>query len=303
MEFIIPPEYDGSLLREFLRGLPFISGGILTQLKRTENGITVNGEQKTVRYKLSAGDVVRLRLDAPGKTDVEPVDIPLDIIYEDDDMIAVNKPSGMPTHTSHNHHYDTLSNALAYYYRDRDFVFRAVNRLDNPTSGVVLVAKNRPAAYMLADQFFRKQAEKVYCAVCHGFPEPESGTVSKSIRRQAESVIIRSVCDDGDGRACVTDYATEKKAVLRGEKISLIRLLPHTGRTHQIRLHMAYIGVPVVGDDLYGDGYDAGLGRLALHAASLRIKRCSDGNNILLEAPIPKEFTDLFYEQKDNRQT
>ena len=169
MIFNIPPEYEGKLLREFLRGLPGLSGGILTELKKTERGITVNGEHKTVRYVLRTGDVVRLELSETEKTDVEPVDIPIDVIYEDGDMIAVNKPSGMPTHTSHNHHYDTLSNALAYYFKDKNFVFRAVNRLDNPTSGVVLVAKNRPAAYYLADQFYKKETEKTYFAVCHEY--------------------------------------------------------------------------------------------------------------------------------------
>ena len=302
MEFKVPPEYEGRLLREFLRGVPGISGGILTELKRTENGITVNGEQRTVRYVLHSGDTVRIEFAQERKTDAEPVDIPLDIIYEDDDMIAVNKPSGMPTHTSHNHHYDTLSNALAYYYRDKNFVFRAVNRLDNHTSGIVVVAKNRMAAYMLADQFYKKYAQKIYYAVCHGIPEQKHGIIRKNIRRQAESVIIRSVCDDGEGRECVTEYERLKTSIRNGEKISLIKLLPHTGRTHQLRLHMAYIGTPILCDGLYGDGFDAGLHRLALHAGSLVIKRPSDGKNIVLGSPIPKIFESLFdNEIQDNK--
>jgi len=294
MEFIIPPEYEGKLLREFLRGLPGLSGGILTALKKTENSITVGGEHKTVRYVLHAGDVVRLELSETGKTDAEPVDIPIDIIYEDDDMIAVNKPSGMPTHTSHNHHYDTLSNALAYYYRGKNFVFRAVNRLDNPTSGVVLVAKNRPAAYVLADQFYKKQTEKTYFAVCHGIPAQTSGIIKKNIRREAESVIIRTVCGDGEGRVCVTEYEVIKTGAYDGEPICLVKLVPHTGRTHQLRLHTAYLGTPILGDGLYGDGFDAGLGRLALHAAQLKITRLSDGRKITVTAPTPDEFDGLF---------
>lgn len=301
MELKVPPEYDGRLLREFLRSVPGISGGILTELKRTENGITVNGEKKTVRFVLREGDVVSIRFSYDRKTDAEPVDIPLDIIYEDDDMIAVNKPSGMPTHTSHNHHYDTLSNALAYYYKDKSFVFRAANRLDNHTSGVVVVAKNRMAAYMLADQFFKKDAQKVYYAVCHGVPEQARGIIRKNIRREAESVIIRSVCGDDEGRVCVTEYELLKSSVYEGEKISLIKLTPHTGRTHQLRLHMAYNKTPICGDGLYGDGFDAGLRRLALHAGSLVIKRPSDGKNIELKAPVPEIFESLFDdESKDN---
>lgn len=294
MEFKVPPEYEGKLLREFLQSIPGISGGILTELKKTENGITVNGKQRTVRYKLTAGDTVRLDFAEDRKTDAEPVDIPIDIIYEDDDMIAVNKPSGMPTHTSHNHHYDTLSNALAYYYKGKNFVFRAANRLDNHTSGIVVVAKTRMAAYALADQFFKKDAKKVYYAVCHGIPEEKSGIIRKNIRRQAESVIIRSVCDDNEGRVCVTEYERLKKAVYKGEDISLMKLTPHTGRTHQLRLHMAYIGTPISGDGLYGDGFDADLHRLALHAGILVIKRPSDGENIELKAPVPTSFESLF---------
>ena len=294
MEFKVPPEYEGKLLREFLRTVPGISGGILTELKRTENGITVNGEHRTVRFKLREGDVVRLDFAEERNTDAEPVNIPLDIIYEDGDMIAVNKPSGMPTHTSHNHHYDTLSNALAYYYKGKNFVFRAANRLDNHTSGIVVVAKSRMAAYMLADQFYKKDARKIYYAVCHGVPEPENGIIRKNIRRQAESVIIRSVCDGEEGRECVTEYECIRTASYNGEKISFIKLTPHTGRTHQLRLHMAYIGTPILGDGLYGDGFDADLHRLALHAGSLVIKRPSDGKNILLEAPVPEIFERLF---------
>ena len=173
MEFKVPPEDEGKLLREFLRTVPGISGGILTELKRTENGITVNGEHRTVRFKLREGDVVRLDFAEERNTDAEPVNIPLDIIYEDGDMIAVNKPSGMPTHTSHNHHYDTLSNALAYYYKGKNFVFRAANRLDNHTSGIVVVAKSRMAAYMLADQFYKKALKKSITPSATGYRSRE----------------------------------------------------------------------------------------------------------------------------------
>ena len=294
MEFTIPPGYDGKLLRDFLRTVPAVSGGILAELKRTPDGITLNGEHVTVRRVLRAGDVLRLTLSDTEKTDVEPVDLEVDVIYEDDDLIAVNKPSGMPTHTSHNHHYDTLANALAYRYRDRNFVFRAVNRLDNPTSGIVVVAKNRTAAYLLADQFFRFHPEKVYYAVCRGIPEPSEGVIRKNIRREAESVIIRSVCPDGEGRECVTGYKVLRSGAYCGIPISFTELRPLTGRTHQLRVHMAYAGTPIAGDGLYGDGFDAGLGRLALHAGRLTLKRPSDGSELTLSAPVPDGFTELF---------
>lgn len=294
MEFVVPPEYSGKLLRDFLRGIPAVSGGILAELKRTDDGITVNGERRTVRCVLRGGDVVRLNLSETERTDVEPVDIPIGVIYEDDDLIAVDKPSGMPTHTSHNHHYDTLANALAYRYRDRNFVFRAVNRLDNPTSGVVVVARSRTAAYLLADQFFRAHPEKVYYALCSGIPDKKEGIIRKNIRREAESVIIRSVCEDGEGRECVTVYRCLETGVFSGAPVSFLELRPLTGRTHQLRVHMAYAGTPILGDGLYGDGFDAGLGRLALHAGSLTLKHPRTGEALTLKAPLPAPFKRFF---------
>ena len=148
MQFLIPPECEGKILREYLRGLPFISGGILTELKKT-GGITVNGLPVTVRYALRAGDVLQIEYKDAAEGSVKPVRLPLQIVYEDENMTALNKPSGMPTHPSHGHYYDTLANALAYHYKDENYVFRAVNRLDRETSGVVLTAKNRLAAYAL----------------------------------------------------------------------------------------------------------------------------------------------------------
>lgn len=296
MEFIIPPEYDGKMLRDFLRSIPTLSGGILTELKRTENGITVNGVQRTVRFTVKTGDKIDLNVKETENTDAEPVCIPIDVLYEDTDMIAVNKPSGMPTHTSHNHHYDTLANALAYYYKNRNFVFRAVNRLDNPTSGVVVVAKNRPAAFYLADQFYKKKTEKVYYALCRGDFRTVSGVIDKNIRREAESVIIRTVCGEGEGRRCVTKYEVLKTVRSGGESVNLVMLMPETGRTHQLRLHMAYNGTPIIGDGLYGDGFDPGIGRLTLHAGILRINRPQDGKNIEIKAPLPECFELSLYE-------
>ncbi|MBQ1846706.1 MAG: RluA family pseudouridine synthase [Clostridia bacterium] len=294
MEFIIPPEYEGKILREYLRSFPFISGGILTELKKT-GGIKVNGQTVTVRRVLRQGDVLDIEYKDAGGSDIEPVDLPLDIIYEDGNMTAVNKPSGMPTHPSHGHYGDTLANALAYHYKDGNFVFRAVNRLDRETSGVVLTAKSRLAAYALSDTMKRGGFHKVYYALCEGIFDPPSGLITENIKRETESIILRTVCRASEGRTAVTEYETLKTFEYRGRVLSYVRLIPKTGRTHQLRVHTAFMRAPICGDGLYGTGSDV-TGFLCLHAAELSFNDPFSGNNITLVAGLPENFERILKE-------
>lgn len=295
MEIIIPPEYDGRMLRDYLRSFPFISGGILTQLKKT-GGIIINGEPVTVRYTLNKGDVLKIEYEETEKSDITPVYMPLDIVYEDENVTAVNKPSGMPTHPSHGHYDDTLANALAYHYKDGNFVFRAVNRLDRCTSGVVLTAKNRFAAFALADAMRRGGFHKVYYALCEGELSPPSGVIRKNIKRENGSIILRTVCGDGEGREAVTEYETLKTLCAGGRTVSFMRLVPKTGRTHQLRVHTAYAGAPISGDGLYGNGDVGVTGSLALHAAELSFKDPMTGKEITLRAKLPEGFERILNE-------
>ena len=296
MRITVPPEHGGRILRDYLRSFPFISGGILTDLKKT-GGITVNGEHVTVRYILREGDVLSVEYTDTEKGDVKPVYMPLEIIYEDENMTAVNKPSGMPTHPSHGHYEDTLANALAYHYKDGNYIFRAVNRLDRCTSGIVLTAKNRLAAYALADTMRRGGFCKTYHAICAGIPEPRAGVISKNIKRAENSIIFRTVCDDTEGRSAVTEYETLKTASYGKADYSLIKLTPKTGRTHQLRVHMAYVGAPVSGDGLYGRDGEGVAGNLALHASQLSFHDPFSGDEIILKAKLPQNWERIF---KDN---
>ncbi|MBR2479000.1 MAG: RluA family pseudouridine synthase [Clostridia bacterium] len=288
MEFIVGDDGNGLLLRSYLKKLK-ISSKQSAHLKRLEGGITVNGAPVTVRYQLKAGDVVGLAIeDAQSGESAEPVELPLSIIYEDDDLVVCNKPPFMPTHPSHGHHYDTLANALAFYYvkQERPFVFRPVNRLDRNTSGVVMVAKHARAASMMYTEMLNRRMEKEYLAVLEG-ELTGAGIVDKSLRRSAESIIVREVCDsDAEGaQSALTEYRT----VYSGNGISLVELSPKTGRTHQLRVHMANLGHPILGDGLYGRDSDV-IDRQALHAYRLTFRRPSDGETVTVEAPLPDDM-------------
>ena len=289
MEFKIPKDGNGILLRTYLKRLSF-SNKLVAHLKTVENGITVNGKHVTVRYVLNEGDILRLAVeDSVPSESVDPVDLPLDIIYEDEDLVVCNKPPFMPTHPSHNHYDDTLANALAFYYSGKPFVFRPVNRLDRNTSGTVLVAKNARAASMLFSEMKKRNIDKTYIAVVEGALSG-SGVVEKPLCRTEASIIVRRVCEENDPGA---QYAkTEYEVISSNDSLSLVRLHPVTGRTHQLRVHMASIGHPILGDDIYGNGSEK-INRQALHAESLIFTRSSDGERIEVKAPLPLDIKNI----------
>ncbi|MBQ4064714.1 MAG: RluA family pseudouridine synthase [Clostridia bacterium] len=292
MIYFIPSAHDGRPLLDYLRKDLRLSRAEVTSLKQKEEGILLNGTRVTVRAILHEGDVLSLdRADGAAGETVLPRPIPVEILYEDDDLIAVNKPAGMPTHPSHNHQEDTLANGLAYLFECRGvpFVFRAVNRLDRDTSGVVLVAKNRGAAFLLSRQLTEGQVEKTYLAVASG-TVARKGTVEKHIRRREESKMERIVCPPEEGQYAKTDY--EPLGSHGG--LTLLKVKPITGRTHQIRVHMASLGHPLCGDTLYGDPAGSPLiGRQALHAHTLSFLRPSNGERITVTAPLHKDLASL----------
>ncbi len=290
--YTISAEHDGQKLLDYLRKTLCLSRAEVTALKGKENGILLNGIHVTVRAILHEGDVLVLdRADEEASDSILPRPIPVEILYEDEDLIAVNKPADMPTHPSHGHQEDTLANGLAYLFTRRGvpFVFRAVNRLDRDTSGVVLVAKNRGAAYHLSRQLTNGQVEKTYLAVAMGLLTQE-GTVEKHIRRREESKMERIVCSTTEGQYAETEY----RPLAHGNDLTLLRVKPITGRTHQIRVHMASLGHPLCGDTLYGDPEGSPLiGRQALHAHTLSFLRPSDGERVTVTAPLPEDMAAL----------
>ena len=293
MDYTVAPCYEGITVRDYLRSKIGLSRRILIRLKQTGGGICVNGTQKTVRCILRAGDVLSLALEDCAEDEnplAAPSGVPVDILYEDGELIAVDKPSGMVTHTSHGHHDDSLQNAVAGIFakRGQPFVFRAINRLDRDTSGVVLIAKSQLTAYKMSLEMQSGGIHKVYRAVLAGRIEPPDGKIERYIRRRQESIIERIACAEG----IPSEYAlTEYKTLASRDEMSVVDARPITGRTHQLRVHFAYAGHPIIGDDLYGSA-DCRIKRQALHARSLTFTPPS-GGEMTVTSPIPADIRSL----------
>ncbi len=294
MEYVVTdasayPNVKSVLIREF-----HVSRRQLIALKNKETGILLNGRRVTVRAELKNGDVLSFALEdgEDAEEKIPPSDTLPEILYEDDDVIVMNKPPHMPTHPSHGHHGDTLANCLAAYYQTKNlpFIFRPVNRLDRDTSGVVLAAKNQLAASRLSKLMIRHEFEKKYIAVTVGTPDPPEGVIDRPLRRSLPSIIVREVCEEGEGDPSQTEY----RVLAEGRGLALLDVTPLTGRTHQIRVHLASLGTPILGDTLYGDPEGSPLiGRQALHCVSMSFSHPSDGSPIRVEAPLPDDMLSL----------
>lgn len=276
----IPYEYDGVQIKSVLRKHFGLSSALMTALK-TKDGITLNGVHAIVTEKVHTGDTLVLRIAETGSDAIVPTQIPIAILYEDEDILAVNKPSGLPTHPSIRHYTDTLANGVAFYFANRPFTFRAVNRLDKDTSGIVLLAKNRFAAEALAQQLRAKQISKTYLALVCGTLVQSEGFVDAPIARD-EGIIKRRV--DVKGQPALTQY----RLIKQGKAHALIEAAPITGRTHQIRVHMAHLGHPLYGDFLYGtEEKDS---RTMLHCHTLAFLHPYTKEKMQITAPLPADF-------------
>ena len=289
MKFVIDKTSDGKMIKDFLREKGF-SSGVIKKLKKIELGITVNSSHQNVLYRLKENDILNLITeDFQDDTNeyLEPVDLPIEIIYEDENITVVNKPSNMPTHQSLNNHNNTLANALKFRYADKCYVFRASNRLDKDTSGVVITANNRYYAALISKMIKDSCVKKEYIAVVKGKLEG-TGIVDAPIGRIGESIIKRVVRQDGE--SAVTEY----KSLLSSNDISVILVMPKTGRTHQIRVHMAHIGHPIIGDALYHEKSEL-IDRQALHCHKMDL-----GSIGKFKAPLPSDIVNLIRRYFEN---
>ena len=247
LEYEIPSEYDGANITTVLKQHFKISTNLIKDLKKYKEGIQVNGEHKRVVDLVAKGDILKITIRDTASENIVPTDIPLDIVYEDEDVLVINKPSNMSTHPSMGNYENSLANGVMYYYKSKgeERVFRAVNRLDKDTSGLMAVAKNSYIHARLGEEIQKKELKRKYMCIVCGDVERD-GTVDAPIRRADGSVINRIVAPDG--QRAVTHY----RVVKRYGEYTLLEMELETGRTHQIRVHMAYIGHPLVGDWLYG---------------------------------------------------
>lgn len=286
---IITPEEDGSTVRHILRAGLHFSSHAVSRLTRAENGILVNGHHARTVDVLHTGDILQVETGdhRPPKVTPTPGDWPLPIVWEDGHLLVVNKPAGMTAHAS-NFLPDTptVAGALAWT-RGTDFVFHSVNRLDKGTTGLMVVAKSGYVHDLLRRSLHTPRFYREYRAVCVGCPEPERGTIDAPIGRDETSTIRR--CVRPDGQRAVSHY----EVLAKGDGLSLLRLVPETGRTHQLRLHMASIGHPLAGDWLYGTEDPALIPRPALHACALTLTHPVTGEVLRLTAPLPEDMARL----------
>jgi 23S rRNA pseudouridine1911/1915/1917 synthase len=293
MQYLITREQDGMTVRSFLQIYLKPSTKMLKYLKYRPDGILLNGEHCTVRRILAEGDRLDVAIHDSADSDrIAPVDLPIEILYEDDELVIPSKPADMPTHPSHDHYNDTVANALAYRYAQQaiPFVFRPINRLDRNTSGLLLVAKNKLSAGRLTKSLAEGKIQKRYLAVLDGEMTVSEGIIDACLHRTAKSIIVREVCspDAPDADQALTKYRV--LAVANGH--TLVEAQPITGRTHQLRVHFASLGHPITGDDLYGTPTPL-INRHALHAASLTFPHPSTQSVMTVKAPPTKDFSNL----------
>ena len=294
MERIITYHIDaragGLRTEQFLRRRGY-SCQNLTQLKKMPESILINGVWSYMRTPLSAGDTLTVHIrETESSPNIPPVDLPLCIVYEDEDIIVVNKPAGMPVHPSLNNYRNSLANALMYYYQQqgKPFIFRCTNRLDRDTSGLTVVAKHMVSSGILSAMTARHKIRREYLAIVRGHVTPPSGTIDAPIGRAGTPLIERRI-DFEHGERAVTHYRVVKEK--NGH--SLVSLVLETGRTHQIRVHMKYLGFPLVGDYLYNPDMEY-IQRQALHSHSLAFRHPITGEDLKFTAELPEDMLRIF---------
>ena len=251
MEKIFEIVANGDRLPTDMKSFLYSHGLSVTLLKKAKfGGIFLNGNAVTVRATVNVGDRVEIFLEEEKSEGIPPMDIPLKVLYEDGDILAVDKPTDMPTHPSKGNNLPTLANAVMGYYGG-NFVFRSVNRLDRDTSGIVIIAKNQISASKLSTSMKKGLWNKKYQAIVNGCPNPKEGRIDAPIERIEEGNIKRTVRPDG--KRAITDY----RVIEEYENSSLCEISLLTGRTHQIRVHMSHIGHPLRSDFLYGTKSEA----------------------------------------------
>ena len=291
----VQKEDAGRLLKHFLKTPMGLSEKEIRRAKFREDGLRVNGQRRKTNALLREGDRIEVLLETGEETSsrLSASRFPLEILYEDADLLAVNKPSGLKTHPNGRDGEDTLANRLAAYLREKgeDSVIRIAGRLDRDTSGAVLAVKNRAAGARLARQRERGDFFKTYLAVVKGVPREPCAWIRTSIGADPERRGRMKISENGK------TAATWYEVVDGCKEYALLRLRIETGRTHQIRVHLASIGGPLLGDSLYGgeeagwaDGVRPIIGRTALHAARLSFSQPFTGERIEVEAPLPADM-------------
>ncbi|GIP38776.1 RNA pseudouridine synthase [Paenibacillus sp. J31TS4] len=304
LTYRVPPEDEGIYLRTVLRSRMGISRKLLSRLKLTEQGITVNGIRRYIDIKVAAGDLVEVRMEEEQSDDILPEPMELSILYEDEQLLIVDKPAGMVVHPTHGHYVHTLANGVVHHWLERGekVRFRPVHRLDQETSGVLAIAKNPYVHQHISEQMKAGTVDKDYLAIVYGNPAQDAGTIDEPIDRDPEQPHLRIVTPSG--YPAVTHYRVERRFGVA----ALLAVRLETGRTHQIRVHMQAIGHPLIGDKLYkprkGATPLAGLplDRHALHAHRLGLVHPGTGERMTFTAPLPPDLEAVLLEIEGHSQ-
>lgn len=286
LKYIVDKEIN---IRQVLREKFGVSERLLTKLKKNKK-IYLNGNNDIfLDIPVKSSDIVEVDFDFDeDNSNIVPVKMDLNVIYEDDSLIVLDKPFNMPVHPSLNHYEDSLSNGLKYYYDSINLhrKIRPINRLDKDTSGIVIFAKNEYAQDRI------RITNKIYLTILEGKLEG-SGIIDKPIARKADSIIERCISDNGE--KAITEYSVIKNFKIGNEEFSLVKCILHTGRTHQIRVHMASINHPILGDTLYGKSSSL-IGRQALHAYKLTFVHPIIKKEIEVTSSIPSDMNNIINE-------
>lgn len=281
----VTEEEVGKTINQILRANYKFSARFKTKMK-FQNLVDLNGKPTPGFIKPQLGDTISVRLPKE-KSDFEPEDIPIYPLYEDDDLLIINKQSGITVHPTKGHPTHTIANGIMKYMQDnnQDYKIRFANRIDMDTSGIVIIAKNSNVQGNISMQMQNNLVKKKYLAIVHGVIKKDEFTIDAPIGKPFDDSVARAVLEKG-GKNAITDIRVLEKFTNH----TLVEVFLHTGRTHQIRVHLSHIGFPIVGDHLYGGEAPELINRQALHAAQIGLKHPLTQKELIVDAPLPEDI-------------
>ena len=295
VKYMVTQEGNGVKIRDYMKDTLNLSGRFIRNSAMGKR-LMVNGKEVRLSYKLSEGEEIQVKVTKDESQEIEGEDLNIQVVYEDDDLLIVNKPPYIVVHPTKRHPTGTLANGVIFHFRKNNdnSIVRLVSRLDRDTSGLIMIAKNQFSHMMLAKYMEKGLIEKSYLAIIHGKLKEKEGTIDRPIGRPTNETIKRAVLEDG--QRSITHY----KVLEEFSDSELVQLILETGRTHQIRVHLSYEGHPIYGESLYSEFNDEDLiNRQALHAYRLKLPHPRSGEVLEFQCEMPEDMKELRVKLKD----